>query len=152
MDRTVVGTGWNGGKMTMTDWVPVMAPPELAERFLRDVADHLAGGRADPRSWHDATGADVADLVGGLNDDQKNLLVELAFASAPRSAAALGAALGRTVDDIAGIVGPINKRSRKLGWVSPLRSHRHAGTGGVEKVVVLDDRVSLWVRDHHEEA
>ena len=73
--------------MTMTDWVPVMAPPELAARFLREVADHVAhGGETLTTPMEDATRADIKAFVGGLNDQQRALVVSLAFTERPASA------------------------------------------------------------------
>ncbi len=139
--------------MSMTEWVPVMAPPELAPRFLREVAEHIASGAsaADARLWDNATGRDVAEFVGLLNTEQHRLLVSLAFSETPASTATHAERIGVTVENIAGYVGPINKRAKKLGWISPIRSHNFWTGKRTEKVLVLDDRLALWVRDHHEE-
>ncbi len=137
----------------MTEWVPVMAPPDLAPRFLREVAEHIASGAsaADARLWDNATGRDVAEFVGLLNTEQHRLLVSLAFSETPASTATHAERIGVTVENVAGYVGPINKRAKKLGWISPIRSHNFWTGKRTEKVLVLDDRFALWVRDHHEE-
>lgn len=137
----------------MTDWVPVMVPPELAARFLRDVADHVARANSDnePRLWGDATDSDIGAFVRELNDNQRRLLVSLASAQRPVPAAQHAERLGMTVDDIAGHVGPINKRAKKAGWISPVRSHRAFNRNTSEKVLFLDERVALWIKDHYEE-
>ncbi|MBW3613917.1 MAG: hypothetical protein KY439_01220 [Actinobacteria bacterium] len=137
------------------EWVPVMAPPELAPRFLREVAAYVAAASKEeqggPRLWEDAAASDIAAFLAELNAAQRELVVELAFSSTPRTAAVLAERVGKTIDDVAGLVGPINKRAKKLGWTSPIRSHRHANGTTKDKVVVLDDHVALWVRNHHEE-
>lgn len=136
----------------MTDWVPVMAPPELAARMLREVADHIAAGRefAEVRPWEDATGTDVRDFLRLVTADQSKLLVSLAFAEEAVPAAQHAQRLGVSVDDLAGYVGPLNKRAKKSGWMSPIRSERHFGKGA-DKVLVLDERVAMWVRNNHED-
>lgn len=141
--------------MLTTEWVPVLAPPELAVRFLREVAEHVARGAndsaADARLWADATGSDIASFVKLGNDDQGRLLRSLAFVNRPASTATHAERIGVTVDAIAGYVGPINKRARKLGWTSPITSCNFFTGTKTEKVLVLDDRFALWIRDHHEE-
>src|SRR3954451_2156336 len=136
----------------MTDWVPLMAPPELAARFLREVAEFVGrSDAAEARLWEDATGADIKTFIAGLNEPQYRFVVDLAFAERPATAAVHAERAGMTIDDVAGVVGPVNKRAKKLGWVSPIRSHRELTGTTMEKVVVLDDHVALWIRDHHEE-
>ncbi len=134
----------------MTDWVPVMVPPELATRVLRLIADNVdAAEDAGPRPWEDATAADVAAFVSELNQGQRRLVVALSHTTKPQSTASYADLLGTTIDDIAGYVGPINKRARKRGWMSPLRSERHFRIK--DKVLVLDERIAVWVREHYEE-
>ena len=137
--------------VTMTDWVPVMAPPELAARFLREFAHHVArGGETEPRRWEDATGADIKAFVGGLNDQQRALVVSLAFTESPPPRGRPRRASRR-----------LRRRDRRPG-----RAHQQAGQEARldlahplppclygrkdRKGGLLDDRVALWVRDHYE--
>jgi hypothetical protein len=138
--------------MKVGEWVPVMAPPDLAARFLREVADFVAEthDNVDPRLWDDATGTDIRGFLRQLNDDQSRFLQSLAFDDPPRSTAAHGEAMGKTVDEIAGYIGPINKKAKSLGWSSPIRSHRWFDGRTTERVLVLDGRMAQWVRDHFE--
>jgi hypothetical protein len=139
--------------MATTEWVPVMAPPELAARFLREVADYLASGAGDDqfRLWEDATGTDVRAFLETLTETQYRLFVSLAMAKTPMSAAAHAERLKVSVDAIAGYVGPINKRAKKMAWAAPVRSHGFWNGKRMERVLMLDERLAGWVRDHHEE-
>ena len=134
----------------MTDWVPMMAPPQLAPRFLKEIAEYVGrtDAEADPRLWEDATGNDIGEFLKDMNGDQYKVLRCLAFSSVPRSTSEHAERLHMAVGHVAGCVGPINKRAKKLGWISPVRSNPYWNGRSSSKVLQLDSHVALFIREH----
>src|SRR5206468_2040491 len=104
------------------DWVPVLAPPALAARFLREVAAHLdlGVGTEGPRDWDHASDAERRAFFRDATAEQWDLVVHLSDSPLPIPTIELARMLGNDVADVAGVVGPLNKRAKREGWVSPV--------------------------------
>ena len=96
-----------------------MAAAQVAQRAVHDVLR--------PRHHQDELEIGIADL--------------LAREALPVPTPVVAECLGVEVDDVAGAVGPLNKRAKKHGWVSPVRTIRHftAGKGAVRGLVLHDE-------------
>ncbi|MDP1821532.1 MAG: hypothetical protein Q8K58_16775 [Acidimicrobiales bacterium] len=136
----------------MTDWVPVMLPPGLAPEVLRRVAAYLEEAQSDdPRGWGDATSADKLAFFKEAQDLEWRLVAELAcHDDKPVPPVDLAERLNVDPGQVAGAVGPLNKRAKKRGWVSPVRPFKFVQVGpggGSVKGLVLDQELKVWVND-----
>ena len=130
---------------TTWEWVPVMVPASMAPQVLRDVAafvlaDHEAA--TGPRDWGAATDDDRTRVLIGDKPVEWQMLVHLSRASEPLPASQLAERVGVEVDDIAGLVGPLNKRARRAGWVSPIQTRTMFRAG---KGLMLHEALGWWV-------
>ncbi len=135
----------------MTDWVPLMAPPALAPGFLHTVAAYVEDAQSDdPRDWGDASSADKKAFFKDAMDLEWQVVAVLAHHDKPVPAGDLAETLKVEPDQVAGAVGPLNKRAKKRGWVSPVRPMRfvQVGAGGGSiKGLVLHDELKVWVKE-----
>jgi hypothetical protein len=130
-----------------SDWVPVLAPPSLAARFLREVATwvELEDGNGGPRDWGDASDSELAAFFGEASVAQWELLKRLSAGASPMPAADLAEALGVAVTAVAGLVGPLNKRARRLDWVPPLTPQSFSRGARADRGLLLHPALRSWV-------
>jgi hypothetical protein len=135
----------------MTDWVPAMLPPALAPEVLRKVAAFVEDDQSDdPRDWGDASSADKKAFFKDAMALEWRVVEVLADHERPVPPADLAERLDIDTNQVAGAVGPLNKRAKKRGWVSPVRPLRfvQVGAGGGSiKGLVLHDELKAWVKE-----
>ena len=136
----------------LSDWVPVLAPPSLAARFMREVAAHLelAGGFDGPRDWDAASAAERRLFFRAATARQWTLLARLADSELPVPAAERARSLDTGVPDVAGIVGPLNKRAKQMGWVSPVRPQKFWRGRSAEKGLVVHPALVTWIKSNYD--
>jgi hypothetical protein len=128
--------------------VPVFVPAEMAADVMRRVADHLQSGAATTgvSDWADATAQDKEVFFRDLPDIEWQLVQELARYDRPVPVAEVAEALGVEVGDVAGAMGPINKRAKREGWVAPIRPGRFTpeGTRSSKRGLLLHEGLRAW--------
>jgi len=130
------------------EWVPIWVPRSKAARILREVARDLERDDDDGlRDWDSTSEAERRLFFKNLTAIQWRLLVRLAMSEGPTPAAELADALSIQVSDVAGIVGPLNKRAKRERWPSPVRSQGP----GEEKGLSLDPALTEWVNDREDD-
>jgi hypothetical protein len=144
----------------MVDYVQVPVPASLVPQVMRLVADHLADD-AGPGEAHSFAGWDVLvsedDEEAGqwwrmLRPDERRLLRTLAAApgdSLETSDAARNMKL--TSQDLAGILGPMNRRARRDGYPAPVRSRQERSrdkSGRRVTVLCLEQGVATIMERH----
>ncbi|MGH9245887.1 MAG: hypothetical protein ACRD29_16520 [Acidimicrobiales bacterium] len=131
--------------------MPVFVPAPMAPEILRQVAASLesGGGVADAgrSDWSDATDQDRAVFFRDVPSVEWRLVAELARHDRPVPVADLADALGAQVGDVAGAIGPINKRAKREGWVAPVQPTRFIpeGSRSSKRGLLLHEDLRSWV-------
>jgi hypothetical protein len=121
-------------------YVPVPVPEPCVPAVFRLVTDWLleVGEDMGVAGWDEAIGDSDSDGVGyywwqALRPDERRLLCLLADTGVPTPAADAASALGLSPSDLAGILGPLQRRAHQEGRPVPVRSRLTTASDGTRR-------------------